>query len=126
MTREIVNSRRVTPLRSPMSHAVKAGGLVFVSGTLPFKGEREIVRGDFAAQMHQVMVNIKAVLEDAGSSLDKVVKTTVVLRHMSDFPAMNEIYRSYFKPDNYPARITMESPLALEEFLIEIDCVAEA
>ncbi len=126
MTREVINSKRVTPLRSPMSHAVKVGGLVFVSGTLPFKGDREIERGAFPAQMHQVMRNLKTVLEDAGSSLDKVAKMTVVLRNMSDFPAMNEIYRSYFKPGNYPARITTESPLALEEFLVEIDCVAEA
>jgi 2-iminobutanoate/2-iminopropanoate deaminase len=126
MTREVVNSKRVTPLRSPMSHAVKAGGLVFVSGTLPFKGDREIEKGVFATQMHQVMQNLKAILEDAGSSLDKAVKMTVALRHMSDFPAMNEIYRSYFKAGNYPARMTVESPLALEEFLVEIDCVAEA
>jgi 2-iminobutanoate/2-iminopropanoate deaminase len=75
---------------------------------LPFSGDREIAKGDFPAQMHQVMRNLRMILEDAGSSFDKIAKMTVVLARMSDFPVMNEIYRGYFEPGNYPARITTQ------------------
>jgi 2-iminobutanoate/2-iminopropanoate deaminase len=122
--REIVNSKRVTPYRHPISHAVKAGDLVFLSGITPFKGDRELAVGDFCAQMHQVMRNVSAILEDAGSSLNMAAKMTVVLARMSDFTEMNEIYSSYFEPGNYPARLTIQSPVPGKDFLVEIDCVA--
>lgn len=126
MARTIVNSKRVTPYRNPISHAVKAGGLVFVAGTTPFKGDRQIATGDFRAQMHQALQNVRAILEDAGSSMDKVVKMTVILTRIEDFKEMNEVYREYFSPGNYPARITIQSPLAGKDFLVELDCIAEA
>lgn len=125
MTRTIINSKRVTPYRNPMSHAVRTGNLVFTSGITPFKGERELARGDFAAQMRQVMENVRAVLEDAGSSLDEVVKINIHLRDMADFPVMTDIYRSYFPTGAYPARTTTESGLPGADFMVEIDCVAE-
>jgi len=121
----IINSKRVTPYRNPMSHAVRTGNLVFTSGITPFKGEREIAKGDFAAQMRQVMENVRTVLEDAGSSLDDVVKINIHLRDMADFPEMNDIYRSYFPNGAYPARTTMESGLPGADFMVEIDCVSE-
>ena len=76
--------------------------------------------------MRQVMENIKALLEDGGSSLDKIVKANVILVRESDFAAMNEIYRSYFEAGVYPARTTIVAALANKEFLLEIECIAEA
>jgi reactive intermediate/imine deaminase len=121
----IVNSKRVTPYRNPISHAVRTGNLVFTAGITPFKDERQIAKGDFPAQMRQVMENIRAVLEEAGTSLDNAVKFNVHLRDMANFPEMNDIYRSYFPDERYPARTTMQSVLPGADFLVEIDCVAE-
>ena len=109
----------------PISDAVKVGNLVFVSGTTPFDRDGNIARGDFAAQMRQVMANIEAILAAAGSSLDRAVKVVVILTRLADFPQMNEIYRQYFKAGNYPARTTVGAPLAHPDFLLEIECVAE-
>ena len=109
----------------PLVHAVRTGNLVYCSGMHPYTKDRTVAEGDFAAQCHQVFANLKAVLADAGSSLDHVVKMNVILVRISDFQAMNEIYRSYFKPDQYPARTTIESRLARPEMLLEIECVAE-
>lgn len=71
------------------------------------------------------MQNIKMVLEAAGSSLDKVVKVNIILTGLSDFSTMNEIYKTYFKEWNYPARTTIEAKLANKDFLLETECVAE-
>lgn len=75
--------------------------------------------------MHQVMENLKAILEAAGSSLDRLVKVNVFLQRIRDFQEMNEIYRTYFKEGNYPARSTVEVTLTNKDFLLEIECVAE-
>jgi len=72
------------------------------------------------------MENMKAVLEAAESSLEKVAKVNVILTRITDFDDMNEIYRTYFKEGNYPARTTMEAKLNGKDFLLEIECVAEA
>ncbi len=80
---------------------------------------------DFAGQMHQVMQNIKAVLDEAGTSMDRIMKSTVFLTHMSDFQEMNDIDRSYFTEGNFPARTTIEAPLAVTGMLLEIECVAD-
>jgi 2-iminobutanoate/2-iminopropanoate deaminase len=125
MPRQVIMCDKVTSPRVPLSHAVKAGGLVFVSGTTPFYGNRELARGDFAAQMHQVMANIKAILEAAGTTIEKMVKVNVILTRISDFEEMNGIYRSYFPAGNYPARTTIEARLAADGILLEIECVAE-
>ena len=76
--------------------------------------------------MRQVMDNIRALLEDAGSSLNKIVKTYVILVRETDFAAMNQIYQSYFEEGLYPARTTTVSALASKDFLLEIECIAEA
>ncbi len=125
MAREIVRLDKGTP-RVPLSPAVKTGNLVFVSGTPAYYGDRQIARGDFPAQMHQVLKNIQTVLAAAGSSLDRVVKVNVILVRKSDWDDMNRIYREYFKEGNYPARTTIVCELANPDFLLEIECVAEA
>ena len=84
-----------------------------------------MAKGDFYAQMHQVMKNITAILEEAGTTLDKAVKINVILTDIKFFQEMNAIYRTYFKDGNYPARTTIQAPLAVEGMLLEIECVAE-
>jgi 2-iminobutanoate/2-iminopropanoate deaminase len=126
MARQIVTTDKVAKSRVPLSNAVKLGNTVYVSGTTPFDVDRNIAKGDFNAQMRQVMENLRAILDAAGSSLDKVVKVNVILVRISDFAAMNEIYKEYFKEGTYPARTTIEAKLAGQDFLLEIECVAEA
>lgn len=126
MPKEIITADRVARPRVPLSPAVKIGNLIFVSGSTPFNTNHELAKGDFQAQMHQVMQNLKHILEAAGSSLDKVLKVNVFLARIRDFPEMNEIYKMYFKEGNYPARSTIEATLTNKDFLLEIECVAEA
>ncbi len=126
MAREIITSEKVFESgRAPTSKAVKVGNLLFVCGMPPFDIDRQVAKGDFQAQMRQCMDNIKAVLEAGGSSMDEIAKVTVFLDRESDMPAMNEIYRTYFKEGNYPARTAIEAKLQ-GDFLVEIECVAEA
>ncbi|WP_431280718.1 RidA family protein [Humitalea sp. 24SJ18S-53] len=130
MPREIITAPDVTPYRSGLSHAVKAAGLVFVSGATPFTGARAanlIARGDFAAQTHQVMQNIKAILAAAGTSLDRAVKMNVALADMKNYAEFDAIFKTYFAPGNYPARQTTESVhLSHMDFMLSVDCIAEA
>lgn len=126
MTRKIIQPASIAKPTVPLSPAVKVGDLVFVSGSTPFASDGSIAKGDFEAQMRQVMENIKVILDEAGTSLEKVVKVNVILIRISDFQKMNEIYRTFFKEGNYPARTTIEAPLAHPDFLLEIECVAEA
>ena len=125
MAKQIITSEKVAKPRVPLSPAVKIGNLVFVSGCTPFTVDYQIAKGDFAAQMHQVMHGLMSLLDSAGSSLDKVVKVNVFLARIRDFPEMNEIYKTYFKEDSYPARTTVEATMTNKDFLLEIECVAE-
>ena len=124
MTRTVFTTDRVIKLPAPLSNVVKAGNLLFVSGITPFDKQRKLVESDFAAQMHQVMSNIKFILEDAGSSLDRVVKVTAFLARVNDFRTMFEIYRTYFV-EPYPALTTIGARLVIPEFLLEMECIAE-
>jgi len=109
---------------APYSQAIKAGGLVFVSGQLGLTpGEKEITAEGIAAQTEQVFANLKVILETAGSSLDRVVKTTVYLRSLDDFQGMNEVYRQYVG-DLPPARATVEVSALPSGALVEIDAIA--
>jgi 2-iminobutanoate/2-iminopropanoate deaminase len=125
MPRQIITPDKVAKPRVPLSAAVKIGDLVFVSGSTPYNATYELVKGDFPAQMHQVMQNLKTTLEAAGSSLDKVVKVNVILARIRDFQEMNEVYKTYFEEGNYPARTTIGATLSNKEFLLEIECVGE-
>jgi reactive intermediate/imine deaminase len=122
----IAATKNLRSSRVPLSHAVRVGNILFVSGTTPFAPDGSIAKGDFAGQMNQVMANIKEILAAGGSSLDKVAKVNVILTRGTDFGAMNEIYREHFKEGNYPARTTIICPLANPDFLLEIECAAEA
>jgi len=108
----------------PYSQAVVWQGLAFLSGQIPLDpATNQIVEGDIAAQTQRVIENLKAVLEACGSSLARVLKTTVYLKDMSEFPRMNEVYARYF-PHNPPARATVGVARLPRDVRVEIDAVA--
>ena len=121
-----VESNEAPKAIGPYSQGIKAGGFVFVSGQValdPATGA--LVGSDVAAQTERVLQNLQAVVEAAGSDLDRVVKTTVYLRSMADFAAMNEVYKRYFKSEP-PARATVAVAGLPKDALVEIDVIAEA
>lgn len=126
--KEIVRTERApAPFQgAPYNQAVKAAGLVFVAGQLGLRpGEQEMVGPDVAAQTEQVMQNLAAILEEAGSGLDRLVKTTVFLQDLGDFAAMNEVYARHVG-ERPPARSTVEVAKLPSGALVEIEAVAVA
>jgi len=110
----------------PYSQAIKANGLVFLSGQIPLDpATQQLIVGDVAAQTERVLQNISAILEAAGTSLAQVVKTTVFLKNMGDFAAMNEVYGRHFTAEP-PARSTVEVARLPKDVLVEIDVIALA
>jgi len=108
----------------PYSQAIIAGGFLFASGQIPLDPTTGIItEGGITAQTHQVLQNLGAVLKAAGISYDRVVKTTVYLSDMANFPAVNEIYGTYF-PAPAPARATIQAAALPRNVLVEIDLVA--
>ena len=108
----------------PYSQAIIAGGFLFASGQIPLDPTTgTITEGGITAQTHQVLQNLGAVLKAAGISFDRVVKTTVYLSDMANFPAVNEIYGTYF-PAPAPARATIQAAALPRNVLVEIDLVA--
>ena len=111
---------------APYSQAIKAGGLVFVSGQVALvPGATEPVGSDVGEQTEQVFANLRAILEAAGSGLDRVVKTTVYLRDLDDFQEMNDVYRTHVG-EVPPARATVEVSALPSGALVEIDAIALA
>ena len=111
---------------APYSQAIKAGGLLFVSGQVALvPGATEPVGSDVGEQTEQVLANLRAILEAAGSSLERVVKTTVYLTNLDDFQAMNDVYRTHVG-EVPPARATVEVSALPSGALVEIDAIALA
>lgn len=108
----------------PLSPAVRAGDMVFVSGQVPVKPDGSFESGNIEAQTRQVLENVKAALALAGATMDQVVKTTVWIEDARDFGGMNKTYASFF-PKEPPARTTVESRLMLD-IKVEIEAVAYA
>ena len=124
--KEIVRTERApAPFQgAPYNQAVKAAGLVFVAGQLGLRpGEKEMVGAGVAEQTEQAMQNLGAILEEAGSRLDRLVKTTVFLQSLDDFAAMNEVYAAYVG-DSPPARSTVEVAKLPSGALVEIEAIA--
>lgn len=122
--REIIKTKRAPEAIGPYSQAVRAGGFVFASGQIPIDpATGQFVAGGIAEQTEQVLRNLSAVLEAAGTGLDQVVKTTVFLADMADFAAMNEVYGRYFAEDA-PARATVEAARLPRDARVEIEAIA--
>ena len=122
--REVVTTNRGPKPIGPYSQAVKLNGLLFVSGQVALDPKtNEFLGGDIARQTERVLENLKGIVEGAGSKLSHVLKTTVFLKNMSDFAAMNEVYARYF-PAAPPARSTVEVARLPKEALVEMEVVA--
>ena len=108
----------------PYSQAVISNGVAYLSGQIPLDpATNQLVDGDIAAQTERVILNLKAVLEASGASLESVVKTTVFLKDMGDFPKMNEVYGRFFAT-NPPARSTVQAARLPRDVSVEIDAIA--
>jgi len=122
--REIIHTDQAPHAIGPYSQAVRAGNLVFASGQIPTDpATGEFVSGGIAEQTEQVLRNLSAVLEAAGTGLDRVVKTTVFLAEMVDFAAMNEVYARFFTSEP-PARATVAAAGLPRNARVEIDAIA--
>lgn len=108
----------------PYSQAVAVNGMLYTSGMIPVNpADGQIAEGGVTAQAEQALSNLKALIEEAGSSMENVVKTTVFIKDMNDFAAVNEVYAKYFSGD-YPARSCVEVARLPKDVLIEIEAVA--
>jgi 2-iminobutanoate/2-iminopropanoate deaminase len=122
--KDIVTTDRGPKPIGPYSQAIKANGFLFLSGQVALDPKTgELTGNDIRQQTERVLENIKAIVEAAGSNLHHVVKTTVFLKDMSDFPAMNEVYGRYFSAAP-PARSTVQVASLPKEALVEIELVA--
>ena len=122
--REVIATSDGPKAIGPYSQAIKANGFVFLSGQVALDpATQELISGDVAVQTERVLQNLSGILKAAGSSFPQVVKTTVFLKNMSDFAAMNEVYGRYFTQAP-PARSTVEVARLPKDVLVEIDVIA--
>ena len=120
-----VKTKNAPEAIGPYSQAIVTNGLVFASGQIAIDPQSgQIVEGDIEKQTRQVLTNLKAVLETAGSSLEKVVKCTVFLQDMNDFGRMNAVYSEFFRPP-YPARAAVQVARLPKDVKVEIEAIAE-
>ncbi|HYV61913.1 MAG TPA: RidA family protein [Bryobacteraceae bacterium] len=121
---KIISTPNAPAAIGPYSQAVVSQGFAFLSGQIPLDpATGQLIEGDITAQTQRVLENLKAVLESCGSSLARVVKTTVYLKDMGEFARMNEVYARYF-PASAPARATVEAARLPRDVRVEIDCIA--
>jgi 2-iminobutanoate/2-iminopropanoate deaminase len=125
MATTVVATDKAPGAIGPYSQAIKVSNLVFTAGQIPLDpATGKLVEGDIVAQTEQVMKNLQAVVEAAGSSLGQVVKTTCFLANLDDFAAFNEVYGRYFS-ENRPARSTIQAARLPAGASVEVECVAE-
>lgn len=121
---EIIRTDKAPAAIGPYSQAIKTNGFIFTSGMVPINPDTNtVVEGDIEAQARQAISNVKSLLEASGTSLDKVVKTTVFIKNMDDFGKINEIYSEIFA-GHCPARSCVEVARLPKDVLIEIEAVA--
>lgn len=124
--KEVIQTTDAPQAIGPYSQAIKVNGLVFASGQIPLDPQtQQMIGGDITMQTERVLRNLEGVLIAAGSGLDKVVKTTVFLVDISEFPKMNEVYGRFFK-ENRPARSTVAVARLPKDARVEIDVIALA
>jgi 2-iminobutanoate/2-iminopropanoate deaminase len=124
--REVISTKDAPQAIGPYSQAVRANGFVFVSGQVAIDpATQQVIGGDIVAQTGRVLENLSGILQAAGTGLEKVVRSTVFLKNMSDFGAMNEVYGKFFSATP-PARSTVEVARLPKDVLVEIDVIALA
>jgi 2-iminobutanoate/2-iminopropanoate deaminase len=124
--KKIINTDNAPAPIGPYNQAVKSGHLVFTSGQIPIDpATGDMVAGGIREQAIQVLENLKSVLEEAGCTLDDVIKTTVFLSSMSDFPELNTLYAEYFGEENAPARSTVQVAALPKGSMVEIEAIAK-
>jgi 2-iminobutanoate/2-iminopropanoate deaminase len=125
LEKKVVLSQSAPKPIGPYSQAIQAGGFLFCSGQIALDPQSGLVSApDVEGQTRQVMANVKAVLEAGGASFDSIVKTTIFLKSMNDFPKVNEIYGGYFK-GTPPARSTVEVSRLPKDVLVEVEVIAQ-
>ena len=124
--REVIATDAGPKAIGPYSQGIKSNGFIYLSGQIPLDpATQQLIEGDIATQTDRVLQNIRGLLQAAGSSLDQVVKSTVFLKNMSEFAAMNEVYGRYFT-QSPPARSTVEVARLPKDVLVEIEVIAMA
>lgn len=121
--KKVISTEKAPAAIGPYSQAIEVNGMVYTSGVIPVIPETGEIPEGSAAQAKQALQNLSNLLEAAGSSLSKVVKTTVFIKEMDDFGAINEVYRTFFEGD-YPARSCVEVARLPKDVMIEIEAVA--
>ena len=125
MNKQTVSTPNAPAAIGPYSQGVKVGNLIFTSGQLPMNPQSGELVADINGATKQSLDNVRAVLESAGSSMDKIVKTVVFLKDMNDFAAMNAVYATYF-PSNPPARSAVQVARLPKDAILEIEAIALA
>jgi len=124
MEKSVISTNNAPAAIGPYSQAIKVGNFVFVSGQIPIiPATGEILRGDIKLQTRQVLENLKNILEAAGSSLDNVVKTTVFMKDLNDYTAINDVYKEFFS-NKPPARAAVQAARLPRDVGVEIEAIA--
>lgn len=122
--KKIISTDKAPGAIGPYSQATQMGNFIFTSGQLPIDVVTgNLVEADITAQATQCLLNLKALLESAGSGMDKVLKTTVFLKDMNDFVAMNDVYKTFFT-ENYPSRSAVQVARLPKDAMVEIEAIA--
>lgn len=120
----IISTDKAPAAIGPYSQAIEVNGMIYTSGVIPIDpATNELVQGDIVVQAKQAIGNLAALLQEAGSSCESVIKTTVFIKDMNDFAKINEVYASFFK-ENCPARSCVEVARLPKDVLIEIEAIA--
>jgi 2-iminobutanoate/2-iminopropanoate deaminase len=124
MEKSVISTNNAPAAIGPYSQAIKAGNLVFVSGQIPIiPATGEILRGDIKLQTKQALENLKNILDAAGSCIDNVVKTTVFMKDLNDYTAINDVYKEFFT-DKPPARAAVQAARLPRDVGVEIEAIA--
>lgn len=124
MSKKVISTTNAPSAIGPYSQAIDLGDLVFASGQIPLHPETGIIPDGIEAQTTQVLLNVKGILEAAGLTMKDVVKTTVFIKDMNQFAAMNDVYKTFFD-EPYPARSTVEVARLPKDVLVEIETISK-
>ncbi|QTY27721.1 Rid family detoxifying hydrolase [Flavobacterium sp. CS20] len=124
MTKQIINSNHAPKPIYPYNQSVKFGNLLFTSGQIALDLDGNLVQDSIEIETHQVFKNLKAILHKANLNFEHVIKVSIFLKEMSDFEVVNSVYSQYFKPENAPARETVQVAKLPKDVNIEISLIA--